>query len=43
MSERPVLAVELYQKHYLRLIYTHVMRGLVSTAVSPLDLMAKTG
>jgi integron integrase len=25
------------------MIYTHVMRGLTSTAVSPLDLMAKTG
>lgn len=25
------------------MIYTHVMRGLASTAVSPLDLLAKTG
>ena len=25
------------------MIYTHVMRGLASTAVSPLDLLAKAG
>ena len=30
-----VRAVELFQKHYLR----HVIRGLASTAVSPLDAL----
>ncbi len=25
------------------MIYTHVMRGLASTAVSPLDILAQTG